>query len=72
MYGGNRRYCFAQGDDRSTLDAFWVLLDDQSTVDIFCSEELLVEIHTIDKSIIIRTNGGETVVNMVGCFPGYG
>ena len=63
---GVRRYCFAQGNDGSTLDAFWVLLDNQSTVDVFCNRELLVDIHTIAKSITIYTDGEETVVITVG------
>ena len=61
-----------QGNDKSTLYVFWVLLDNQSTIDVFCNGELLVGIHTIAKSMTIHTNRGETVVNMVGCFLGYG
>ena len=49
-----------------------VLLDNQSIVDVFCNGELLVDIHTIAKSITICTNGGKTVVNMVERFLGYG
>ena len=59
----NRRYCFTQGDERSTLDAFWVLLENQSTANVFCNDELLVDINIIAKSIAICTNGGEMVVN---------
>ena len=69
---GGRRYCFIQGDDSSTLNAFWVLWKNQSTVGIFYNGEILLDIHTITKSIIIHTNGGETVFNTAGCFPGYG
>ena len=69
---GDGCYCYAQGNDGGTLNTFLVLLDNQSIVNVFCDEEFLVDIPNIPKSITIRTNGGETVVNTVERFLGYG
>ena len=49
-----------------------MLLDNQSTVNIFCNGDLLTDIRWTNKSITIHTNGGETLVNTVRYFRGYG
>ena len=59
-----RRYCSTQ--DRDSLNRFWVLLHNQSTMDVFCNKDLITNIRRINKSITIRTS------SMVGYFRGYG
>ena len=49
-----------------------MILDNQSTVNVFCNGDRLTKICRINKSITNCTNGGETLVNKVGYFRGYG
>jgi hypothetical protein len=50
----------------------WILLDNQSTVDIFHNADLLKNIHTGDGHMYIHCNAGVTSTNLIGDLPGYG
>jgi hypothetical protein len=60
---------FAQVDGR--LPSTWMLLDNQSTVNIFCNQALLRDIKATDRCMHVRCNAGWTVTNLIGRFPGY-
>ena len=49
-----------------------LLLDNQSTADIFCRLDLLENIREVDNPMMLETNGGILTVNTVGDIPGYG
>jgi hypothetical protein len=49
----------------------WILLDNQSTVDVFCNPDLLKDIRTTKRSMTIRCNAGVTRTNMIGRMDGY-
>jgi hypothetical protein len=50
----------------------WILLDNQSTVDVFNNDKLLRNIRKSDTSMDIHCNAGVTSTDMVGDLPGYG
>ena len=50
----------------------WVLLDSQSTVDIFCNHHLLKNIRRTPEGMRVHCNAGSRLTNLVGDLPGYG
>ena len=50
----------------------WVLLDNQSTIDVFVNRRLLENIRWIDQYMYIHCTVGVTRTNLVGELPGYG
>ena len=50
----------------------WILLDSQSTIDVFCNKELLSQIHATDTIMNIKCNAGVKHTNLRGHLSGYG
>ena len=50
----------------------WVLLDNQSTVDVFCNSQMLINVQKAATSLDIHYNLGSTTTDMEGDLPGYG
>jgi hypothetical protein len=48
----------------------WILLDNQSTIDVFCNPALLENIHKVEESISIHCTAGVTSTDMVGTLAG--
>ena len=61
-------YLYHQGDK---LPQDWVLLDNQSTVDVFSNPRLLKNIRKTTRTMTIKCNAGITETNMIGEMPGY-
>ena len=58
--------------NRGQIDPNWVLLDSQSTVDVFCNSELLTNIRKIPETLTVHCNAGVMTTNLVGDLSGYG
>ena len=50
----------------------WILLDNQSTIDVFANRDLLRGIHQVNKTMNIFCNAGVTRTSEIGTLPGYG
>ena len=50
----------------------WILLDNQSTVDVFTSQHLLKNIRRSKKDMFIHCTAGVAKTNLIGDLPGYG
>ena len=59
-------------NDKVGIPDSWILLDSQSTVDIFMNKKLLKNIHDAKKELSLHCNAGVTTVDKVGDLPGYG
>ena len=62
---------FHQQPGRRRIPDDWILLDNQSTVNIFCNKDLLKDVRTTGRSMRIRCNAGWTVANMIRRLPGF-
>ena len=69
---GNDKYCLNMKHVKGRLNPFWVLLDNQSTVNIFWNDMFLVNIRKSSKPLLLYTNAGNTIINEIGELPGVG
>jgi hypothetical protein len=50
----------------------WILLDNQSTVNVFCNAELLSDIREVDITLTIYSNAGSSDTRWMGTLRGFG
>ena len=50
----------------------WILLDNQSTVDVFTNRRLLKNLRRSNKNMFIHCTAGVAKTNLIGDLPGYG
>jgi len=55
----------------SPIPEDWVILDNQSTVNVFRNKKYLRNIRQVDTHVVIRCNAGSRTTNWVGDFPGF-
>ena len=68
------QYSFAFNTHISTSDNLrhLLLLENQSTCDIFCNPKLLKNIHSTPNSMSVKGNGGSITTNKIGYLKNYG
>jgi hypothetical protein len=57
---------YAESSKTNMIKKNWVLLDIQSTVDVFCNSELLTNICETSGNLTIHYNAGTASTNMIG------
>ena len=74
LAGGDRinALMFSFYQTNSEIPKTWILLDSQSTVDIFCNPQLLKSIRRTPEGMRVHCNARSRLTNLVGDLPGYG
>ena len=65
-------YVFSSSTMQASIPPQWLLLDNQSTVDIIKDPSLLKNIHSSETPIIIQSHAGQRTLQLRGLLPGYG
>ena len=73
---GCDNFVFLQPEKESTnkkgkLPMNWILLDNQSTINVFSNRKLLKNVKTTSRTMTIMCNAGVTHTNMIGEMEGY-
>ena len=69
---GNKSYSLNMNHVRARLNRFWILIDNQSTVNIFWNVMFLVNVRKTKKKLELHTNVGSTISDEIGELPGVG
>ena len=54
------------------ISPIWILLDNQTTVDVLSNKNLLNNVRNTNRDLAILLTGGKTTTSLVGDLPGYG
>ena len=66
------QFTFCTSPQANGIPNTWILLDNQSTIDVFTNPKLLKNIRPTQRVMQIHSVGGVSRTNMIGDLPGYG
>jgi len=58
--------------DDAAIPKGWILLDSQSTVDVFSNAKLLTNVHDMKRNLVLYCNVGKAIISNKGDLKGYG
>jgi len=58
--------------EKARIPSSWILLDSQSTVDVFCNAKMLTNVQEAKRHLTLHCNAGTVQVTMKGDLQGYG
>ena len=67
----NAASAFSFSQAKTSIPRQWILLDNQSKIDLFCNPELLANVRVSTSSMKVNCNAGSQVTNLVGDLRGY-
>ena len=70
MFAQKEVLCYIQA--KAGIPKSWILLDGQSTVDVFCNTRLLHNVQDVKRQLVLHCNAGTTLVTKKGDLRGYG
>jgi hypothetical protein len=65
-------FSLSHGCGMMNIPPTWLLLDNQSTVNVLCNANLLDDIHEVEDEMEITSNSGSNITSQMGTLPGYG
>ena len=68
----NTGHILNNNNRKGRLPALWMLLDNQSTVNVFWNIMFLVNVRKTTRRLNLHTNVGQAIINEVGELPGFG
>jgi len=58
-------------NEKARIPDSWILLDSQSTVDVFMNKKLQKNVRDAKNAFLLHCNAGVTTLNKIGDLPGY-
>eukprot|EP00957_Ditylum_brightwellii_P051461 3901318-Ditylum_brightwellii.AAC.1 len=57
---------------KGEIDPNWIILDSQSTVNVFCNASTLINIYQSEYTLDIYNTAGKSTTDLIGDLPGSG
>eukprot|EP00957_Ditylum_brightwellii_P100371 7650700-Ditylum_brightwellii.AAC.1 len=61
-----------QSGMKGKINKHWILLDSQSTINMFCNADLLTNIRRSEYLLDIYSTAGKSTTDLIGDLPGFG
>eukprot|EP00957_Ditylum_brightwellii_P142929 10890079-Ditylum_brightwellii.AAC.1 len=61
-----------QSGTKGKINRYWILLDSQSTINVFCNADLLLNIRRSRYALDIYSTAGKSTTDLIGNLPSFG